>query len=142
MEFLLYLSTQQMDVYKLVSKKVRVVENSSICRKYDVFGFYNAPQKTLSICTNKIKSYPNFEKNVNETLLHESVHVAQSCKTNFRYLTHFGIDASSMYLNSQKKADLKKVIAFDARLKYVDMEAFWMEDKPEKVRYVVRKYCF
>jgi hypothetical protein len=142
MEFLLYLSTQQMDVYKMISKKVRVVENSSICRKYDVFGFYNASQKTLSICTDKIKSYPSIEKNVNETLLHESVHVAQSCRTNFRYLTPFGINSSSMYLNYQKEADLKKVIAFDRNLKNIDREAFWMEDKPEKVKYVIQKYCF
>jgi len=142
MEFLLYLSTQQMDVYKMVSQKVRVVENSSICKKYDVFGFYSSTQKTLSICTDKIKSYQNFEKNVNETLMHESVHVAQSCKTNFRYLTSFGINSSSMPLSYYKEADLKKVIAFDRNLKDIDREAFWMEDKPEKVKYVVQRYCF
>ncbi|QPX48200.1 hypothetical protein PQC13_gp235 [Synechococcus phage S-SRM01] len=142
MEFLLYLSTQQMDVYKIVSQKVRVVENSSVCKKYSVFGFYSSTQKTLSICTDKIKSYQNVEKNVNETLMHESVHVAQSCKTKFRHLTSFGINPSSMPLSYYKEADLKKVIAFDRNLKNIDREAFWMEDKPEKVKYVVQRYCF
>ena len=55
MEFLLYLSTQQMDVYKMVSNKVRVVENAPVCRKYDIFGFYDTATKVLTICTSKIK---------------------------------------------------------------------------------------
>ena len=141
MQFLLYLSTQTMDIYNLVSKKVRVVENAPICRKYDIFGFYDTKIKVLSICTDRIKLRGNIENNIKETLLHESVHVAQSCKTNFRYLTPFGINPSSMYLNYQKENDLKKVISFDHTLKYIDREAFWMEDKPEKVNYVLKKYC-
>ena len=142
MEFLLYLSTQQMDIYKMVSKKVRVVENAPICKKYDIFGFYDSTQKTLTMCTEKIKDGENIETYVNETLLHESVHVAQSCKTNFNGLGSFGINSSIMTLNYEKERDLKKVIAFDSRLKHIDREAFWMEDKPEKVKYVVQKYCF
>ena len=113
MQFLLYLSTQTMDIYNLVSKKVRVVENPPICRQYDFFGFYDSKQKVLSICTSRIKSHGNIENYVSETLLHESVHVAQSCKTNFKYLTPFGINQSSMDLNYQRENDLKKVIAFN-----------------------------
>jgi ABC-type methionine transport system ATPase subunit len=142
MEFLLYLSTQQMDVYKMVSNKVRVVENAPICKKYDIFGFYNTAVKLLTICTSKLKQSSDPQTNVNETLMHESVHVAQSCKTKFAFLDSFGINPSLMSLSYQKEQDLKKVIAFDSRLKNVDREAFWMEDKPEKVKYVVQKYCF
>jgi hypothetical protein len=142
MEFLLYLSTQQMDVYKLISKKVRVVENAPICRKYDIFGFYSSEQKVLTMCTETIKKFPNLYVNTNETLMHESVHVAQSCKSGFAFLDPFRISSSLMSLSYQKENDLKKVIAFDPRLKDADREAFWMEDKPEKVKYVVQKYCF
>jgi hypothetical protein len=142
MEFLLYLSPEGQSIYNMVSKKIRVVENTPICRQYDIFGFYSAPKKTLTFCTSKIKTYNNIETNVLETLLHESVHVAQSCKGNFRDLVPFGINSSSMYLNSRRESDLKKVIAFDYNLKQVDREAFWMEDKPDKVKYVLKKYCF
>jgi len=142
MQFLLYLSTQTMDIYNLVSKKVRVVENPPICRQYDFFGFYDSKQKVLSICTSRIKSHGNIENYVSETLLHESVHVAQSCKTNFKYLTPFGINQSSMDLNYQRENDLKKVIAFNTYLREIDREAFWMEDKPNQVKYVLKKYCF
>jgi len=142
MDFLLYLSPEGMDIYNMISRKIRVVENAPVCRKYDIFGFYNASQKTLTMCTSKIKTYDNIEKNINETLMHESTHVAQSCRVNFRYLTPLGINPSSMYLNYQKETDLKKVIAFNPNLKNIDREAFWMEDKPNQVKYVVKKYCF
>ena len=142
MEFLLYLSTQQMDIYKMVSNKVRVVENAPICRKYRIFGFYDTTKRVLTMCTDTLKKFENLHTNVNETLMHESVHVAQSCKTRFTFLDSFGINPSLMPLSYQKEQDLKKVIAFDSRLKNVDREAFWMEDKPEKVKYVVQKYCF
>ena len=94
------------------------------------------------MCTDTLKKFENLHTNVNETLMHESVHVAQSCKTRFTFLDSFGINPSLMPLSYQKEQDLKKVIAFDSRLKNVDREAFWMEDKPEKVKYVVQKYCF
>jgi hypothetical protein len=142
MEFLLYLSPDGQSIYNMVSKKIRVVENAPICRQHDIFGFYSATKKTLTFCTNKIKTYSSVEYNVFETLLHESVHVAQSCKGNFQELSPFGINSSSMYLNARRESDLKKVIAYDHKLKQIDREAFWMEDKPEKVKYVLQKYCF
>ena len=142
MEFLLYLSPDGQSIFNMVSKKVQVVENAPICRQYDIFGFYSASKKTLTFCTDKIKTYGNVEYNVFETLLHESTHVAQSCKGNFQELRPFGINSSSMYLNGRREKDLQKVIAYDRNLKQIDREAFWMEDKPEKVKYVIQKYCF
>jgi len=131
-----------MDVYRMVSNKVRVVENAPICKKYDIFGFYDSAKRVLTMCTDTLKKFENLHINVNETLMHESVHVAQSCKTRFTFLDSFGINPSFMPLSYQKEQDLKKVITFDSRLKYIDREAFWMEDKPEKVKYVLQKYCF
>lgn len=142
MEFLLYLSPESMDIYKMVSRKVRVVENTPICRQNDIFGFYDAAKKKFSICIDKIKTYGNLREYVTETFLHESVHVAQSCKTRGPYLEPLGISPSMMPLNQRRVNDLKKTVTSDSRLKYIDMEAYWMEDKPEKVRYVVQKYCF
>jgi hypothetical protein len=142
MEFLFYLSPDGQSIYNMVSKKVRVVENAPICRQHDIFGFYSTTKKTLTFCTDKIKTYGNVEYNVFETLLHESAHVAQSCKGNFQELSPFGINSSSMYLNTRRENDLKKVIAYDQNLKQIDREAFWMEDKPSQVKYVLRKYCF
>jgi len=142
MLFPLYLSPEGIDVYNMISKKIRVVENAPICKKYDIFGFYNSTQKSLTMCMDKIKSYGNIRTNVQETLMHESTHVAQSCKTNFKYLSAFGISKSNMHLTYQKENDLKKVISFNPNLKQIDREAFWMEDKPKQVLYYLKKFCF
>ena len=141
MEFLLYLSPEGQSIYDLIRQKVKVVENTPLCRQYDIFGFYSAPKKTLTFCTSKIKTHGDVENFVLETLLHEGTHVAQSCKGNFRDLVRFGIDPNTMYLSNRREQDLKKVIAFDYRLRLIDREAFWMEDKPDQVKYVLKKYC-
>lgn len=142
MEFLLYLSSQSSEIYQMVSQKVRVVENTPICRNRHIFGYFDSSKKLLSVCTNRIKSYGNMEHSLAETILHESVHVAQACKINNGYLEPLGISSSTMNLDSRRKNDLERTIANDPRLRYIDMEAYWMEDKPEKVKYVVQKYCF
>ena len=48
---------------------------------------------------------------------------------------------STLPLSAAKEADLRKVIAFDRNLRLTDREAFFMETRPELVRYVVKKYC-
>jgi len=142
MEFLIYLSPDLTGIYNMVSRKVRVVENTPVCRKYDIFGFYDSKTKILTMCTNKMKRNGDVEQNVKDTLLHESTHVAQSCKSGDGFLEDFGIEPSIMKLNYEREKALKTVVAFDYKLQKIDREAFWMEDKPDKVKYVIQKYCF
>jgi len=142
MEMTPYLSPPVQEVLSMVARKVRIIENGPACRKYDIFGFFNAADRELTICSRRISSYASPYRDFDETVLHESVHVAQACRVSFRYLTPFGIRSSSMPLSAAKRADLRKVIAFNSALKDIDREAFYMEDKPELVRYVMRKYCF
>jgi hypothetical protein len=143
MEFLLYLTPVGKDIYSMISKKVKVVENAPICRKYDIYGWYQATNKTLTFCTNKIKSNNNLKYDVNETLYHESAHIAQSCKNNMGWIFPLGINPSNMPLSYNKETDLNTIIStLGSKVKYIEREAFWLEDKPEKVRYYVKKFCF
>jgi hypothetical protein len=143
MEFLLYLSPQSQEIYNLISQRVRVVENAPVCRKYDIYGFYELSKNTLVFCTDKIKSHNNIEYDVNETLLHESVHVAQSCKAGSGYVISFGISKSHMPLTERRKIDINSAVRISGEeIRHIEHEAFWMEDKPDKVKYVVQKYCF
>lgn len=137
-----YLSPPVQAVLTMVSRKVRIVENGSACRTHDIFGFFNAPRRELTVCSNRIVSHGSPYIDFNETVLHESVHVAQGCRTSFRHLTAFGIKSNAMPLGAAKLETLKKAITFNASLRYIDREAIYMEDKPELVAYVVRKYCF
>ena len=45
MEFLLYLSPQSTEIYQMISRRIRVVENTPICRKYDIYGWFDATKK-------------------------------------------------------------------------------------------------
>jgi hypothetical protein len=143
MDFLLYLSPQGMEIYNMISKKIRVVENTPICQKYDIYGWYQNTSKTMVFCTNRIVSKGKPDYDVNETLFHESVHVAQACKQNMKEIFPLGISSFSMTLPKNKSKDLLKTIQISGKhIALIEKEAFWMEDKPSKVKYVVQKYCF
>ena len=141
MEFLLYLSPQSTEIYQMISRRIRVVENTPICRKHDIYGWFNVIEKTMTICTDRIISNDNSTYYMNETLLHESVHIAQYCKNNS--LTPLGISNSQIQLSSRRNQDIESAVKISGPLvRQIEREAFWMEDKPNEVKYVVKKYCF
>lgn len=143
MHFLLYLSPEGTEIYNMISRKVRVVENTPICRKYDIFGWYQNTTKTMVFCTNKIVSKGNPDHYVNETLFHESTHVAQACKWNMKEVKPFGISPSKMHLSDVRRNDLKLSYSIGgSEVISIEREAYWMEDKPDQVKYVLQKYCF
>ena len=140
MEFLLYLSPQSMEIYQIISRRIKIVENTPICRKHDIYGWFNVIEKTMTICTDRIISRNDSEYYINETLLHESVHIAQYCKN--KSLTPLGIDSSQLQLSSRRNQDVESAVKISGPLvRQIEREAFWMEDKPNEVKYVVKKYC-
>jgi hypothetical protein len=141
MEFLLYLSPQSTEIYQMISRRIRVVENTPICRKHDIYGWFDSNKKTLTICTDRIISNDNSEYYINETLLHESAHLAQYCKN--KSLTPLGIADSKMNLSSRRTQDVESAVKIaGSNVRQIEREAFWMEDKPNEVKYAVKKYCF
>jgi hypothetical protein len=47
-----------------------------------------------------------------------------------------------MKLSERRRDDLETSVRIHPNNREIEHEAFWLEDKPEKVRYVVKKYCF
>jgi hypothetical protein len=144
MEFLLYLTPIGRDIYDLISKKVKILENPPICRTHNIYGWYNSSKDTMSICTENIKNGPDPQYYMNETLYHESVHVAQDCNAKWsgQWYKPFNINPSIMTLTQRRLSDLSTSVKLNNQDRQIEHEAFWMEDKPEKVKYVVQKYCF
>lgn len=143
MQFLPYLTPQGVELYQMISRKVRVVENTPICRKHEIFGWYDNRSKTMTICTNRIIAFGNAEYYINETFYHESAHIAQACKTNMRSIDEFRIPKSAIKLSSRRLMDVENAVSLNGEnVRDVEREAFWLEDKPDKVKYVVKKYCF
>lgn len=141
MEFLLYLSPHgQQLINDMISAKFHIHENVGFCKNSNLFGYTDIPKKFV-ICTNNIKNGGwDMKHYISETVYHEAVHAAHICNKN----APFGLSANSMPLPSNKLQDIqnsvKIVNSYDARQK--EHEAYYFEDKPEKVRLYVKKYCF
>ena len=144
MIFTAYLTPSGQEIYELVSKKIKFLENPPICRQKDIYGWFNSKNKTITFCTDRIKSNGNAIHYVNETLYHESTHVAQSCKSLFgNNLVVLGINPSSINLSKNKEIDLRTVTSMLGEKSYkIEKEAFWIEDKPKQVIYYLKKFCF
>jgi hypothetical protein len=47
-----------------------------------------------------------------------------------------------MSLPSFKYQDIRNSVKTSSSSAQMEHEAYWMEDKPDKVKYVLQKYCF
>ena len=139
MEFLLYLSPQgQQLIHDLISAKFHIHENVGLCQNKTVFGYTTYPNKFV-ICTKNIKTSGfNPHYYIEETVQHESVHAAQFCNKN----NSLGTLTKEMPLPWNKLQDIKNSVSVANADRQKEHEAYFYEDKPEKVRYFVKKYCF
>lgn len=141
MDFLMYLWPSTAKILSMVETRFRVAENAPICRKHNIYGWMNSLEKSLTICTRRIQQSGAAEEYVNETVLHESAHAGQACKSNDGGVRPFGLSIAQMPITQRRINDIKAGVALGSD-RHIEHEAFWMEDKPDKVRYVVKKYCF
>jgi len=140
MDFLLYLTSDGKQLLNdLISARFRIRENIGLCRTSGAFGETKL-NKTIVICTNNIKKYGSPYQYVEETLTHEAVHAAQICR---RSMT-LGLSKSKMPLPPNKLTDVQNSLKITGNrdASHAEHEAYYLEDKPSKVRYYVRKFCF
>jgi len=145
-EFLLYLNSSSTDIYNLVSRTHTYYENSYMCKKHpNYFGLTNSNDNSVHICTDTIKKYvpTMYRYYLNETIIHEAVHVAQDCKSpHLGHYEPFNIDPKTMQLNESRRGSLSRSMNVDNPImNKIEHEAFWLEDKPHIVKYVLKKYC-
>lgn len=140
MEFLLYLSPQgQQLIRDLISAKFHIHENVGLCSNNQVFGYTDLPKKFI-ICTKNIKNGGwNMHQYVSETVYHEAVHAAQICKGG-----NIGLTVEQTPLPWNKLQDIRNSVVATKNYSagHKEREAYYLQDKPDKVRYYVRKFCF
>ena len=123
-----YLTPVHAEILEVLNRSgvVIIVNNHSICKskRYDGYIFtYKDPMnksgKTeLVLCENIVKqNYSDWEGEMNRTLAHESVHVAQECKRRDGYLKPLGFGRD------------------------IESEAFKIQDNPKEVLRILKKYC-
>lgn len=133
MDFLLYLTSLGREIIEIIkSSNYRIKENSAICRNADILGYKSSDE--FIICLNNIKNNVSPVKfYANETVLHEAVHVIQSCKGNI-----LGIPTP---LSQYKNNDVIKSIKISGGSPVYEREAYYLEDKPTEVLKYLKKYC-
>jgi hypothetical protein len=135
MDFLIYLTPiGNQIISKIISKHYVIKENAPICRNKEIFGFLKTPE--FIICTDNIKNTISPVKHyVNETVYHEAVHIIQSCKKG-------PIGISNVSLDQWKLNDVVRSSNISKQHQIYELEAYYLEDKPDLVLSYIKKYCF
>ena len=144
MDYIAHLNPVEQQVQALVVRVARVEEDAPICYQREIYGHFDTRGMRMTICTGRMRATEPWDlrRRINETLMHEAVHVAQACKGGQRYLSALGVKRTDMVLDQARYADLRLIVASDRRLASIDHEALYYQDKPSKVKYMIQKYCF
>jgi hypothetical protein len=141
MIFPYYLTPEAKQILDLIAKaRFNIQENISWCSNVNYAGGVIKQNKTFFICTKTILNGPSPNLYLNETVYHESVHVAQAC----RGMKPLGIPLKDMRLSSEKMHMINKSIALTKNeyTRRLEHEAYWLEDKPKETIKYLRKFCF
>ena len=150
MEFILFLSKIDKEIIDLINKSNHSIEeNTALClidRKY--VGFFKKKEKTIVICTKNAKKlggyrederYDNHKTNIyiRRALRHEATHLVQSCNNN---------KPTGVIKNIEDRIHKGKLKALNSSVQLSgnyekELEAYVMEDKPRKVKEILKSYC-
>lgn len=141
------------DLVSVMKKKgFTIDENATICKQQDVVGYYTWGQPTVKICTDRIAKLNGdpsaFRLLLQQTVAHEAVHVAQSCRLRRSGKPSLELAASRLYgLPSSVRADIQKSLASNRTNQprsvqwRTEAEAWAMEDTPDQVIAALQRFC-
>ena len=150
MEFILFLSKIDKEIIELINKSNHSIEeNTALCLLDKKFvGFYKRREKAIVICTKnakklggyrKDKRYDNHKTNIyiRRALRHEATHLVQSCNKD---------KITGVIKNIENKIHARKLKALNSSVQISgnyekELEAYVMEDKPRKVKEILKTYC-
>ena len=150
MEFILFLSKIDKEIIELINKSNYLIEeNAALCLIDKRFvGFYKKREKTIVICTQNAKKlggyregrrYDNHKTSlyIRRALRHETTHLVQSCNNN---------KPTGIIKNIEDKIHVGKLKALKSSVRISgnldkELEAYVMEDKPKKVKEILKSYC-
>ena len=150
MEFILFLSKIDKEILELINKSNHSIEeNTSLClidKKY--VGFFKKREKAIVICTKNAKKlggyregkqYENHKTSlyIRRALRHEATHLVQSCNNN---------KPTGVLKDIKEKIHVGKLKALSSSVQISgnydkELEAYVMEDKPRKVKKILKSYC-
>lgn len=135
-----FYETETLIQQQLAMRGVEVRYQPAECSKYEWFGFYDPPTKTINICPEVIKKYQgtqvtDFNNKVNEVLRHETVHYVQ-------FACNSGRVIDPKY-TTQWLRPIKKRIVSESPANYrgLEAEAHYVEEFPLLVYSLLKEKC-
>ena len=154
MEFILFLSKLDKEILELLIKANYIVEENKIecLLNKEIKGLHDFEENKIIICTENAKKKTNYRNErqlpnkdnfkteiaIRKALRHEATHAVQKCNNN-RILGDIKILEGKLHQNKRKALEFSTSNFSGTYSK--EVEAYVLEDKPKKVKNLIRKYC-
>ena len=154
MEFIIFLSKLDKEILDLLIKaKYEVAENKNECLiNKEIKGLHNFIENKIIICTENAKKKTNYRNEkqrpnkdnfktklaIRKALRHEATHAIQKCNNN---KVVGDIKNLEDKLHKSKRKALDFSISNFSGTYAKEVEAYILEDKPKKVKNMIKKYC-
>ena len=154
MEFIIFLSKLDKEILDLLIKANYTVEENKIecLLNKEIKGLHNFQKNEIIICTENAKrktNYRNEKKRPNKdnfktklairkALRHEATHAIQKCNNN-KIVGDIKNLEGKLHQSKRKALDFSTSNFSGAYEK--EVEAYILEDKPKKVKKMIKKYC-
>jgi len=154
MEFIIFLSKLDKEILDLLIKANYIVEENKIecLLNKEIKGLHNFEKNKIIICTENAKRKTNYrnkkkrpnkddfktEQAVRKALRHEATHAIQKCNNN---KTVGEINDLENKLPQSKRRALEFSTSNFSGTYAKEVEAYVLEDKPKKVKNLIKKYC-
>ena len=154
MEFIIFLSRLDKEILDLLIKANYIVEENKIecLLNKEIKWLHNFEENKITICTENAKRKTNYrnkkreqnkdnfktERAIRKALRHEATHVVQKCNND---KTIGDIKKLEKKLHHNKRKALKFSTSNFSGTYAKEVEAYVLEDKPKKVKNLIKKYC-
>ena len=154
MEFILFLSKLDKEILDLLIKANYIVEENKIeCHlNKEIKGLHNLLENKIIICTENAKRKTNYRNKkhlpkkdnfkteiaIRKSLRHEATHAIQKCNEN-KIIGDIKILESKLHKNKRKALNFSTYNFSGTYAK--EVEAYVLENKPKKVKNMIKKYC-
>ena len=154
MEFIIFLSKLDKEILDLLIKTNYVVQENKIecLLNKNIKGLHNFEENKIIICTENAKKKTNYrnirqpqnkdnfktERAIRKALRHEATHAIQKCNNN---KTVGNIKNLEGKLHKSKRKSLEFSTSNFSGTYAKEVESYVLEDKPKKVKNLIKKYC-
>ena len=154
MEFIIFLSKLDKEILDLLIRANYTIEENKIecLSNKEIKGLHKFKEKKIVICTENVKRKTNYkltknnlynesvktERSIRKALRHEATHAIQKCNNNVAIGNIKDLE-SKLHPNKRNALNFSTLNFAGTYAK--EVEAYVLEDKPKKVRKMLKKYC-